>query len=54
MRKCKACGSPMIGVLSFKKDECEKYEMCTKCHLETKRRKVDKKELNFREELNKK
>ena len=53
MVTCKHCGTPMIGVVSFMRDKCEKYDMCMKCYSETKHRKVDKKELGFREELDK-
>lgn len=39
--------------MSFSKDKNEKFDRCNKCYSETKHRKLDDKELNFGEELDK-
>lgn len=41
----------MVGIMSFSKDKNEKFDRCSKCYLETKHQKLDEKELNFREVL---
>lgn len=43
----------MASVMSFGKDKNEKFYRCNKCFSETKHRKLDEKELNFGEELDK-
>lgn len=53
MRFCKDCNSRMVGVMSFSKDKHEKFDRCPKCYSETKHRKLDDKELDFGEVLNK-
>lgn len=53
MRFCKDCGTKMVSVMSFSKDKNEKFDRCNKCYSETKHRKLDDKELNFGEELDK-
>lgn len=53
MRFCKDCGTKMVGVMSFSKEKNEKFDRCNKCYSETKHRKLDEKELNFEEELDK-
>ena len=51
MKFCKDCNSRMVGIMSFSKDKNEKFDRCSKCYLETKHQKLDEKELNFREVL---
>lgn len=51
MRFCKDCNSRMVGVMSFSKDKHEKFDKCPKCYSETKHRKLDDKELDFGEVL---
>lgn len=53
MSFCRECNSRMVGVMSFGKDKNEKFDRCNKCFSETKHRKLDEKELNFGEELDK-
>lgn len=53
MQYCKVCDNKMVGVMSFSKDKHEKFCRCTKCYSETKHRKIDDKELNFGEALDK-
>ena len=53
MQYCKICSGKMVGVLSFSKDKHEKFCRCPKCYSETKHRKIDDKELNFGEVLDK-
>ena len=53
MRFCKVCSGKMASVMSFGKDKNEKFYRCNKCFSETKHRKLDEKELNFGEELEK-
>lgn len=53
MQYCKVCSEKMVGVLSFSKDKHEKFCRCHKCYSETKHRKLDDKELDFGEVLNK-
>ena len=53
MNYCKDCNTKMVGVMSFSKDKNEKFYQCRKCFSETKHRKIDDKELNFGEELDK-
>ena len=52
MRFCNECGTKMVGVLSFSKDKNERFDRCGRCYSETKHRKLDEKELNFGEVLN--
>lgn len=51
MQLCKECNTKMIGVMSFSKDKYEKFCRCPKCYSETKHGKLDEKELNFGEVL---
>lgn len=51
MSYCRDCNTKMVGVMSFSKDKNEKFDKCNKCHSETKHRKLDEKELNFGEVL---
>lgn len=53
MQFCRDCNTKMIGVMSFSKDKHEKFDKCPKCYSETKHRKLDNKELDFREVLDK-
>ena len=53
MQLCRDCGIKMTGVMSFSKDKREKFDRCPKCHSETKRRKIDEKEVDFGEVLSK-
>lgn len=53
MQICKNCNTRMVGVMSFSKDKDERFDRCPKCYSETKHRKIDGKELNFREVLDK-
>ena len=53
MQFCRDCSTKMVGVLSFSKDKHEKFCRCPKCYGETKHRKLDDKELNFGEVLDK-
>lgn len=53
MQYCKVCSGKMVSVMSFSKDKHEKFCRCPKCFFETKHRKLDEKELNFGEELDK-
>lgn len=53
MQLCRDCSTKMVGVLSFSKDKHEKFCRCPKCYGETKHRKLDDKELNFGEVLDK-
>lgn len=53
MNYCKTCDGKMVGVMSFSKDKNEKFYQCRKCFSETKHRKIDNKELNFGEVLDK-
>ena len=51
MMICKDCYVLMIGVMSFSKDNREKFCRCPKCYEETKHRKLKNDELNFGEVL---
>ena len=51
MSFCKDCNTKMVGVMSFSKDKHEKFDRCPNCYSETKHRKLDDKELSFREVL---
>lgn len=51
MKICRDCKTKMAEVLSFSKDKNEKFERCPKCYSETRHRKLDEKELNFGEVL---
>lgn len=53
MHFCRDCSTKMVGVMSFSKDANEKFCKCPRCYLETKHRKFDNKELDFREVLDK-
>ena len=53
MRFCKDCNSRMVGVMSFSKDKHEKFCRCSKCYSETKHKKLNEKELDFGEVLDK-
>lgn len=48
---CRTCNIPMQPVMSFSKDNHEKFDRCPKCFGETKRRKLQDNELVFREVL---
>ena len=51
MTICKDCYIPMIGVMSFSKDKHEKFDRYPKCFGETKHRKLQDEEFDFREVL---
>ena len=51
MTICKDCYVPMVGVMSFSKDNHEKFDRCPKCFGETKHRKLQDNELVFGEVL---
>lgn len=51
MRYCKDCGMAMTGVMSFSKDNNEKFFDCPRCHSQTKHRKLRDDELDFGEVL---
>ena len=53
MTICRNCSIPMQPVMSFSKDRHEKFDCCPKCFGETKHRKLQDEELDFREVLNK-
>ena len=53
MMICKDCYVPMIGVMSFSKDNREKFCRCPKCFGETKHVKLRDNELTFGEVLHK-
>ena len=53
MQFCRDCSTKMVGVLSFSKDKNEKFNYCPRCYSETKHRKLDNKELDFGEVLDK-
>ena len=53
MMICKDCYVPMIGVMSFSKDNREKFCRCPKCFGETKHVKLRDDELDFGELLHK-
>ena len=53
MTVCKDCNIPMQPVMSFSKDKHEKFDRCPKCFGETKHRKLQDEELDFREILHK-
>ena len=53
MKMCSNCGSSMVGVISFSKEKNEKFDKCRNCHSETIHRKLNEKELSFREVLGK-
>lgn len=53
MKVCRDCGIPMIGVMSFSKDEYEKFCQCPKRREEAKHIQIRDNELDFREILNK-
>lgn len=53
MQFCRDCKTKLVSVLSFSKDKHEKFCRCPKCYGETKHRKLDDKELNFGEVLDK-
>ena len=50
---CTTCNVPMHPVMSFSKDNHEKFDRCPKCFGETKHKKLRDDELDFGEELNK-
>lgn len=51
MRFCRDCSTRMVGVMSFSRDKNEKFCRCPNCYSETKHRKLDGKELSFKEVL---
>lgn len=51
MQYCMNCGNIMIGVMSFSKDNHEKFCRCPKCCSETRRIKINDNELSFGEYL---
>lgn len=51
---CKNCYISMVGVMSFSKDKHERFCKCTKCYSESRHKKIQDDELEFREVLNKK
>lgn len=53
MQFCRDCKTKLVSVLSFSKDKNEKFNCCPKCYSETRHRKLDEKELNFGEVLDK-
>lgn len=53
MSYCRDCNTKMVGVMSFSKDKHEKFCRCHKCHSETKHKKLNEKELDFGEVLDK-
>ena len=53
MRFCRDCNTKMVGVMSFSRDKHERFCRCLKCYSETKHRKIDDRELNFGEVLDK-
>lgn len=53
MTICKDCNTPMQPVMSFSKDNHEKFDRCPKCFGETKHRKLQDDELTFGEVLHK-
>ena len=50
---CKICWTPMVGVMSFSKDNHEKFYRCPKCYEETRHSKIKEDDLDFGEVLNK-
>ena len=50
---CKTCNVPMQPVMSFSKDNREKFYRCPKCYEETKHQKIKDGELVFGEVLDK-
>ena len=53
MTICKDCYIPMVSIMSFSKDKHEKFCRCPKCCSETRHRKLQDEELDFREVLHK-
>ena len=51
MMICKTCDIQMKSVILFSKDKHEKFCRCQKCYSETKHRKLQDEELDFREVL---
>ena len=49
MQFCKNCNVKMNNVMSFDLKKHEKFCRCPKCYFETKRQKLDDKELEFKE-----
>ena len=54
MNTCKNCNTSMKQVMSFSKDNNEKFCRCPKCYSETKHKNLQYDELEFGELLNKK
>ena len=50
---CRNCNIPMQPVMSFSKDKHEKFNECSKCHDETRHRRLNDDELTFGEIFNK-
>ena len=53
MSYCRDCNTKMVGVMSFSRDKHEKFCRCPKCYSETKHKKLNEKELDFGEVLDK-
>ena len=53
MKICRNCNIPMQPVMSFSSDKHEKFDRCPKCFGETKHRKLQDEELDFRGLLSK-
>ena len=53
MQFCRFCNTNMVSVMSFSKDKHEKFCRCPKCYSETKHKKLNEKELDFGEVLDK-
>ena len=51
MTICRNCSIPMQPVMSFSKDKHEKFDRCPKCFGETKHRKLQDEELDYRKVL---
>lgn len=54
MQYCRDCGIMMTGVMSFSKDNNERFNKCPRCYSETKHRKLREDELDFGEVLKEK
>ena len=50
---CTTCNVPMYPVMSFSKDNHEKFDRCPKCFGETKHKKLREDDLDFGEVLDK-
>ncbi len=53
MNLCEYCCIPMVGVMSFSKDKHERFCRCPRCRSETKHKKINDDDLDFREVLHK-